>query len=136
MTKTAYKLFRRLKSGEITSLYCNKTRKLSYNVWMEAENHRVNGLAERVGWHCTEKPVAPHLKMVLKSGEVRVWKKVLIDNYTEIKRPTNQGCLWYLAKRIKILDDEVVKGITIKEIQKIGEFYIPYIPLFITDIND
>ena len=65
----AYKLFRQLKSGEITSLYCNKTRRLSYNVWMKAENHRIKGLAERPGWHCLTQPVAPHLK---KEG--RVWK--------------------------------------------------------------
>ena len=105
MTKTAYKLFRLLKSGEITSLFINKTRKLPYNEWMDSENYPTNGFAERPGWHCTAHPIAPHLKMKLKTGEIRVWKKVLIEDYTEVKRPENQGGLWYLAKRIMILEN-------------------------------
>ena len=104
MTRIAYKLFRELKSGNITSLFINKTRVLPYYELMEAENHKTNGFAERPGWHCTEKPVAPHLKMKLKSGEVRVWKKVLIMDYTEFKRPESQGGLWYLAKQMIIID--------------------------------
>jgi hypothetical protein len=95
MVKIAYKLFRQLKSGEITSLFINK--------WMESENHPTNGFAIREGWHCTAKPEASHLKMKLKNGEMRVWKKVLIEDFSELKRPENQGGLWYLAKRIKIL---------------------------------
>jgi hypothetical protein len=105
MTHIAYKLFRQLKSGEITSLFINKSRRLPYNEWLEFENYPTNGFAERPGWHCTAEPNAPHLKMVLKSGEVRVWKKVLIEDYEEFQRPANQGGLWYLAKRIKILSN-------------------------------
>lgn len=103
MTKIAYKLFRQLKSGEITSLFIDRKRKLPYNKWMDSKNIPTQGFAIREGWHCTEKPHAPHLKMKLSNGEVRVWKKVIIENYTEFKRPENQGGLWYLAKRIKIL---------------------------------
>lgn len=103
MTKIAYKLFRQLKSGEITSLFINKSRKLPTMEWMDSENIPTQGFAVREGWHCTEKPKAPHLKMKLSNGEVRVWKKVMIEDYTEFKRPENQGGLWYLAKRIKIL---------------------------------
>lgn len=110
MAEIAYKLFRQLKSGEITSLFINKTRKLPVGEWMNSENYPTNGFARRPGWHCTAEPVAPHLKMVLKSGEVRVWKKVLIDDYTEFKRPENQGGLWFLAKRMKILNDSEVKA--------------------------
>jgi hypothetical protein len=105
MPQVAYKLFRQLKSGEITSLFINKTRKLPCNEWMESENYPTSGFAKRPGWHCTAHASAPHLKMVLKSGEIRVWKKVMIENYSEFQRPSNQGGLWYLAKRMMILDD-------------------------------
>ena len=105
MTKIAYKLFRELKTGEITSLFINKTRRLPYNEWMGAENYSTNGFAVRPGWHSMKQPHAPHLKMKLKSGEVRIWKKVLIEDYIEVLRPENQGGIWFLSKRIKILDD-------------------------------
>lgn len=105
MSKIAYKLFRERKDGSITSLFINKSKTLPYNEWMDSENYPTKGFAVRPGWHCTEKPVAPHLKMKLKSGEKRVWKPVLIEDYTEVKRPDNQGGLWFLAKRMVILDD-------------------------------
>ena len=107
MPKTAYKLFRKTKDNRITSLFINKTRNLPIGIWMESENYPTKGFAERQGWHCTAKPVAPHLKMKLKSGEVRVWKAVIIEDYAEFKRPESQGGLWYLAKRMKIMDEEV-----------------------------
>jgi len=109
MTKIAYKLFRQLKSGEITSLFINKSRKLPTMEWMDSENFPTSGFAVREGWHCTAKPDAPHLKMKLKSGEIRVWKRVLIKDYTEFKRPDSQGGLWYLAKEMLILKDEVIE---------------------------
>jgi len=109
MTKIAYKLFRQLKSGEITSLFINRQQKLNIGEWMESENHPTTGFAIREGWHCTAEPHAPHLKMKLSNGEVRVWKKVLIEDYSEFKRPENQGGLWYLAKKMLILDDNVIK---------------------------
>lgn len=102
--KIAYKLFRVLKSGEITSLFINKKERLPYNVWLDSKEYPTKGFAIRVGWHCTAKPNAPHLKMKLKNGEQRVWKKVLMYDYREEKRPENQGGLWYLAKQIKILN--------------------------------
>ena len=105
--KIAYKLFRELKSGEITSLFINNKRKLEYNKWIESENHPTKGFTIREGWHCTAEPNAPHLKMKLKSGEVRVWKMVEIEDYTEFKRPKSQGGMWYLAKRMKIIDEMV-----------------------------
>ena len=104
MGKIAYKLFRQLKSGEITSLFINKARKLPYNEWMSSEDYPTNGFARRPGWHCTAKPEAPHLKMELKSGEVRVWKAVIIEDWEEFQRPESQGGLWYLAKKIKIFN--------------------------------
>jgi hypothetical protein len=106
MTKIAYKLFRKTRDNRITSLFINKTRNLPVGVWMEAENYPTKGFAVRQGWHCTAIPHAPHLKMKLKNGEIRVWRKVLIEDYTEEMRPENQGGLWYLAKRMMILEDD------------------------------
>lgn len=106
MTIIAYKLFRLRKDGTITSLFINKTRTLPVGEWIVSENIPTQGFAERQGWHCTAEPSAPHLKMKLKSGEVRVWKKVLIEDYTEFERPENQGGLWFLAKRMMILEDD------------------------------
>jgi len=56
-----YKLFRKLKSGEITSLFINK--------------------------------------------KDRVWLKVEIQDYVEMNRPTSQGGKWYLANKIRILNE-------------------------------
>lgn len=108
MTVIAYKLFRQRKDGSITSLFINKSRALPQNEWMESENYPTKGFAERPGWHCTAQPHAPHLKMVLKSGERRVWKKVAIKDFEEFKRPDNQGGLWYLAKKMMIIDENNV----------------------------
>lgn len=106
MAQIAYKLFRKTRDNRITSLFINKTRNLPIGIWMEAQNYPTKGFAERPGWHCTAEPNAPHLKMELKSGEVRVWRKVLIEDFTEFQRPESQGGLWFLAKRMMILEDD------------------------------
>lgn len=93
----AYKLFRKLKNGEITSLFINKTRRLPYNEWLPAESHPTKGYAHRPHWHCTAQPHAPHL-----SEKGRVWLKVEMKEYKEFKRPESQGGIWYLANEIKI----------------------------------
>lgn len=93
-----YKLFRTLKDGNITSLYINKKRKLPIGEWLEAESFPTKGYAFRPFWHCTKTPNAPHIKMVGK-----IWYEVVIEDYTEFKRPDSQGGIWYLAKRIKII---------------------------------
>jgi hypothetical protein len=95
----AYKLFRQTKNGEITSLFINKKRRLPSNTWLEAECFPTKGFAVRPYWHCTSSPAAPHL-----SEKGRIWKKILMEDYEEFKRPDIQGGMWYLAKRIKILD--------------------------------
>lgn len=94
----AYKLFRKLKSGEITSLFINKTVRLPYNTWLEAEYHPTKGYKERPYWHCCEKPIAPHL-----TTKGRIWLKVEMEEFTEFNRPEYQGGKWFLAKRIKII---------------------------------
>lgn len=94
----AYKLFRVLKNGEITSLFINKSVRLEKNIWLEAESHPTKGYKERPFWHCTSEPKAPHL-----SEKNRVWLEVEIKDFTEFKRPDSQGGKWYLAQKIKIL---------------------------------
>lgn len=93
-----YKLFRKLKTGEITSLFINKKERLSYGVWYEAKECPTKGYKFRPYWHCVETPFAPHL-----SEKNRVWLRVEIGDFIEHKRPEHQGSNWYLAKRIKIL---------------------------------
>ena len=95
----AYKLCRKLKSGEISSLFINKKKRLPIGKWMEAESHPTKGFKERPFWHCTAEMKAPHL-----SEKDRVWCKVEIDEWEEFNRPESQGGKWYLAKRIKILN--------------------------------
>ena len=94
----AYKLVRLLKDGKISSLFINKRSRLEYNKWLKAECFPTKGFAVRPGWHCTHKPEAPHL-----TEKVRIWIEVEIEDFTEFKRPENQGGMWYLAKRMKVL---------------------------------
>ena len=35
----------------------------------------------------------------------RVWKKVMIEDYELMERPEHQGGLWYLARKMMILND-------------------------------
>jgi hypothetical protein len=78
----AYKLCRKLKSGDITSLFINKKRKLPYNIWLEAECYPTKGFSVRPFWHCTSFPIAPHLSM-----KNRVWVLVEMEEYEEFQRP-------------------------------------------------
>lgn len=94
----AYKLFRRLRTGEITSLFINKKRRLPLGEWLDAESFPTKGFTLRPYWHCTHKPYAPHLSM-----KNRVWMKVEIEGFEEFERPESQGGKWYLAQRIKII---------------------------------
>lgn len=98
----AYKLCRLLKSGEITPLFINKTFRIPFNTWLEAEGHETKGYKFRPYWHCMSRMKADHLS---KKG--RVWVKIRIKNYAVMNRPDHQGGKWYLAKNIlfeKIID--------------------------------
>jgi len=95
----AYKLCRKLKNGEITSLFINKKKRLIFNEWLEAESYPTKGFAVRPFWHCTSEPIAPHL-----SEKNRVWVVVFMDEYSEYLRPESQGGKWFLAKRIKLIE--------------------------------
>lgn len=67
--------------------------------WVQAEPHETKGYAFRLGWHCLPEPTAPHLKMMKN----RVWAKVEIEDYEKLYRPENQGGMWYLAERMRVV---------------------------------
>lgn len=94
----AYKLVRRMKNGELKSLFIDKTKTLELNTWYDAESHPTKGFKERVGWHCALVPHAPHL-----TTKGRVWIMVDIKGTTFYERPESQGGTWVLGKKMKIL---------------------------------
>jgi hypothetical protein len=96
----AWKLFRQLKNGEIAPLFINKKLRLEYDVWYPAESHPTKGFSIRPGWHVCSKKSAPHL-----SEKGRVWRQVEIEDYQVITRPANQGGIWYLANKMRVLND-------------------------------
>lgn len=101
----AYKLVRKRRNGSLGPLFINRKQVLALGKPLVAESHPTKGFAVRPGWHCTAKPVAPHLKLNLKNGEQRVWVRVEIRNFETIQRPVSQGGKWYLAKRIRFLEE-------------------------------
>ncbi len=94
----AYKLVRKMKDGSLSPLFINKRYRFKIGDWIEAEYFPTKGFACRKGFHCTFKPVAPHL-----SKNNRVWVEVEIQDYETYKRPENQGGLWCLAQKMKII---------------------------------
>ena len=94
----AYKLMRLRKDGTLGSLFINKKRVLPLGEWMDAENIPTSGFAERMGWHCTFVPIAPHL-----STKGRVWVEIEVEDYSVFERPISQGGEWILANRMKII---------------------------------
>jgi len=119
----AYKLFRVLKSrsGEIFSLFIDKTQSIPLHEWIEAEVIITKGYAPRPGWHAASLPKADHL-----SPNDRVWAEIEISDYIEwqtvantqltkdirnripkngfyrFKRPENQGGEWLIAGSMKV----------------------------------
>ncbi len=94
----AYKLVTERKDGTLGPLFINRPQRLVFGEWLEAEDHPTKGFAHRPGWHCTEKPHAPHLSL-----QSRIWVKVEIEDIEPFKRPEHQGGTWYLAQRMKVL---------------------------------
>jgi len=88
-----------MKDGSLASLFINKKKRIPLNTWLTAEEHKTKGFAVRKGWHCTLKPIAPHLSM-----RGRVWVEVEVEVVEYIERPINQGGTWVLAQRMKILN--------------------------------
>lgn len=89
-----------MKDDSLSSLFIGKRNRLTIGNWLKAEAIPTNGFAFRPGWHCTREPIAPHL-----SKKDRVWVKVKIKDFEEIKLPISQGGLWYLAKDMKIIEE-------------------------------
>lgn len=94
----AYKLLRIRKDGSIGPLFINQKQRVPIGEWLDAEDHPTSGFAHRPGWHCTHRPRAPHLSM-----KGRHWYAVEVADWVEHVRPANQGGLWYLAQRMKVL---------------------------------
>lgn len=101
----AYKLLRKKKDGKLYPLFINKKEETPIGEWMQAECYPTKGFAIRKGWHCCFKPVAPHLKMELSSGEHRVWVECEVEGWKSYDRPESQGGAWILADRMKIVKE-------------------------------
>jgi len=99
----AYKLLKQRRDGSLGPLFINVKQKIPIGDWLESECHPTKGYAVRPGWHCTAKPKAPHLAKKPKSGQIRVWCEVEINDITPFQRPKSQGGLWYLAKYMRII---------------------------------
>ena len=99
----AYKLLKQRRDGSLGPLFINAKQRVPVGEWLEAECHPTKGFAIRPGWHCTPKPVAPHLAKTPKGRPPRVWCEVEIESITPFMRPKAQGGLWYLAKRMRII---------------------------------
>lgn len=94
----AFKLIRKLKDGSLSPLFINKKSRIPIGVWLDAEFHPTNGYSERMGWHCTLEPIAPHL-----STKNRVWVEVEVEDFEFYDRPESQGGTWVLAQRMKVI---------------------------------
>jgi hypothetical protein len=95
----AYKLFRVMKDGTISSLFINKKERYPLNVWLDFKDIPTKGFKQRPGWHSMAFPHAPHL-----SEKGRKWFKVEIENIVVEQRPESQGGRWFLSKRLKIIE--------------------------------
>ena len=96
-----YKLFR-LKEDKLYPLFINKKKETIMNEWLDSECLPTKGFAVRQGWHCCFKPIAPHLKEELASGEKRVWVECEADGCQTYSRPESQGGAWVLADKLKV----------------------------------
>ena len=96
----AYKLIRKLKDGSLSPLFINKKSRISIGVWLKAESHPTTGFAIRKGFHCTLKPIAPHLSI-----KNRIWVQVEIEDLEYYNRPESQGGTWVLAQRMKVMKE-------------------------------
>lgn len=101
----AFKLFRVRKDGSLGSLFINKRQRLPVGEWLDADFFPSSGFQPRKGWHTLQQPKAPHLSM-----RQRVWFEVVIQNYEIMMRPPNQGGVWYIAQRMKIIGPVVTEA--------------------------
>lgn len=94
----AFKLMRQRKDGTLGPLFINRKQRIVPGVKYKSEYVPTKGYAPRMGWHCCEKPYAPHL-----STKGRVWAVVCIKDYQEMERPESQGGLWYIADEMEVV---------------------------------
>jgi len=94
----AYKLIRKLKDGSLSPLFINKKSRMPLYEWLIAELHPTKGFAIRRGYHCTIKPIAPHLSI-----KGRIWVEVDVEDFEYYNRPESQGGTWVLAQHMMIL---------------------------------
>lgn len=95
----AYKLFRLRKNNTLGPLFINCRQVVPVGKWLYAEAIPTKGFAFRPGWHCCEKPLAPHL-----SKKNRIWCMVAIKKIKKHNRPESQGGLWFTAGKMKVLE--------------------------------
>lgn len=103
MTETVYKLFKLRSDGTLGPLFINARLRIPINQWMPAEDHPTKGFAHRPGWHCTLKPLAPHLALHPKGRTVRVWALCEARGLKRFERPQSQGGTWVLAQELKVV---------------------------------
>jgi len=94
---TGYKLLRQRRNGTLGPLFINAKQVIPIGVELAAEDHPTKGFAHRPGWHITNQPRAPHLKM-----DGRVWAEVEFDDFYEFKRPAAQGGMWFIAQKMRV----------------------------------
>lgn len=111
----AYKLFR-LKDGKLFPLFINRNTETAIGEWLESECYPTKGFAVRKGWHCCFKPIAPHLKEELASGEKGVWVECIVREYTTYSRPESQGGSWILANHLFV--NRILSSTEVEEIRK------------------
>lgn len=96
--QTAYKLLRVRRDGTLGPLFINRKQVIPFGEWLKSEDHKTPGYAHRPGWHVAPTPHAPHLSL-----KGRVWCRVEIKDFTELKRPESQGGTWWLAKFMQVV---------------------------------
>lgn len=105
---------RKKKDGLLYPLFIHKQYSTPIGEWLQAQCYPTKGFAVRTGWHCCFKPLAPHLKLQLSSGEQRVWVECEVEDWTSYDRPESQGGAWILAQRMKI-----IREISLEEVENI-----------------
>jgi len=100
----AYKLLRKRKDGTLGPLFVGRELVIKPGEWYRARSDLpTGGLAYRPGFHCCRTPNAPHIKLRLSNGEIRVWCVVEVEDFEEYVRPASQGGAWLLCKRMRVL---------------------------------
>lgn len=93
----AWKLFTLRRDGTLGPLFIDRRLRIPLDEWLDAEEHPTKGYALRPGWHAAPEPRADHL-----TEKGRIWVPVELDGAVPLKRPKNQGGVWWLAKRLRV----------------------------------